>query len=125
LLNASYYMVRAGLVSAIGSAVPGTIDFLNLPRGTRARRIGLLHGLGNLLITGLFTANWLKRRRKPGKAVPSAIALSATGATLALVTEWLGGELVDRLGVGVHEDANPNAPNSLSNRSLRGLRPAA
>jgi len=30
-----------------------------------------------------------------------------------LVTGWLGGELVNRLGVGVHENANLNAPSSL------------
>jgi hypothetical protein len=33
---------------------------------------------------------------------------------LALFTGWLGGELVDRLGVGVDEGANLNAPSSLS-----------
>jgi hypothetical protein len=30
------------------------------------------------------------------------------------VTGWLGGELVDRLGVGVDKDADLNAPSSLS-----------
>ena len=29
------------------------------------------------------------------------------------LTAWLGGELVNRLGVGVHEDANLDAPSSL------------
>jgi hypothetical protein len=33
---------------------------------------------------------------------------------LALVTAWLGGELVERLGVGVDEGANLDAPSSLS-----------
>jgi hypothetical protein len=33
---------------------------------------------------------------------------------LGTVTAWMGGELVDRLGVGVHPDANLNAPSSLS-----------
>jgi hypothetical protein len=32
------------------------------------------------------------------------------------VTGWLGGELVDRLGVGVDEDANLNAPSSLAGK---------
>ena len=32
---------------------------------------------------------------------------------LATVTGWLGGELVDRLGVGVDEGANVDAPSSL------------
>ena len=33
---------------------------------------------------------------------------------LGTVGGWLGGELVDRLGVGVDEGAHLNAPNSLS-----------
>ncbi|WP_431922139.1 hypothetical protein [Nonomuraea jabiensis] len=35
------------------------------------------------------------------------------------VTGWLGGELVDRLGVGVDEGAHVNAPSSLSGRPVR------
>ena len=35
---------------------------------------------------------------------------------LALVTGWLGGELVDRLGVGVDSGAHVDAPSSLSGR---------
>jgi len=38
------------------------------------------------------------------------------GAALALLTGWLGGELVDRLGVGVDAGAHLNAPSSLSGR---------
>jgi hypothetical protein len=33
---------------------------------------------------------------------------------LALGTAWLGGELAERLGVGVDEGANLDAPSSLS-----------
>lgn len=53
---------------------------------------------------------------------PGAIALilSFAGIALAGVTGWLGGELVDRLGVGVDEGANLDAPNSLSGRPARG-----
>jgi hypothetical protein len=42
--------------------------------------------------------------------------LSFAGAGLALLTGWLGGELVQRLGVSVHTGAHLNAPSSLSNR---------
>src|SRR5215216_5435712 len=35
-------------------------------------------------------------------------------ASLAVVTGWFGGELVERLGVGVADGAHLNAPNSLS-----------
>jgi hypothetical protein len=39
--------------------------------------------------------------------------LSFCGAGLALVTAWLGGELVDRLGVGVSTNAHLDARSSL------------
>jgi len=32
------------------------------------------------------------------------------------VTGWLGGELVDRLGVGVSDGANLDAPSSITQR---------
>jgi hypothetical protein len=41
---------------------------------------------------------------------------------LMLITGWLGGELVERLGVGVDEGANLNAPNSLTGRPARERR---
>ena len=39
---------------------------------------------------------------------------------LALFTGWLGGELVDRLGVGVDDGAHLNAPSSLTKRRVGG-----
>jgi hypothetical protein len=42
-----------------------------------------------------------------------------TRAGLATITGWLGGELVDRLGVGVDDGANLHAPSSLSGRPAR------
>lgn len=125
LLRTSHTMTGAGLVTALGSAIPGAIDLWNIPSNTRAKRIGLLHGLGNLVVTGLFAASWAKRRRNPSRVVASAVALSAAGALLALVTGWLGGELVDRLGIGVHEGANVNAPNSLRDERRAAEREAA
>jgi hypothetical protein len=46
--------------------------------------------------------------------------LSLAGAGLSLYTAWLGGELVDRMGLAVDEGANLNAPSSLSGRPAHG-----
>lgn len=43
----------------------------------------------------------------------------AAGVRIALVTGWLGGELVDRLGRGVEDGANLDAPSSLSGPARR------
>ena len=125
MARAGYYMQSAGLLTALGAAVPGAIDWWDIPPDTRAKNIGLLHGLGNLLVTGLFGASWLLQRTIPSWGTRAGVAISSSGAMLALVTGWLGGELVDRLGIGVHEGANVNAPSSLSSEAAAGRKPTA
>jgi uncharacterized membrane protein len=114
LAEASKAMIGAGVLSGLAAAVPGLIDFLAIPNRTRAKRIGLIHGIGNVIVVGLYGTSWLRRRRDPAHPERGAVALSIAGAALACVTGWLGGELVDRLGVGVDEGANLNARSSLS-----------
>ena len=56
--------------------------------------------------------------------VAAIVAFSFAGAILALVGGWLGGELVERLGVAVHEGANVNAPSSLkTENAVRAAQP--
>jgi hypothetical protein len=45
-----------------------------------------------------------------------ALVLSFLGGAFALGTAWLGGELVDRLAIGVDDDAHVNAGSSLERR---------
>jgi uncharacterized membrane protein len=113
----SYWLIVVGIVTGLLAAVFGLIDWLSIPTGTRARRIGRLHGLGNVVVVGLFAASWFLRRDDPGNPAGAAVTLSVLAVLLALVTGWLGGELVDRLGIGVDEGANLNAPSSLSAHS--------
>jgi uncharacterized membrane protein len=67
-------------------------------------------------VTGLFVASWLIRYDDPAAPGVTPIVLSALAVALATVTGWLGGELVDRLAVGVHDGAHLDAPSSLSRR---------
>lgn len=111
--NASYLMIAAGIAGGLIAAVFGLIDWLAIPRGTRARRIGAVHGLGNAVVLMLYgTSLWV---RASPEAAPelSAALFGFLGAALLGLTGWLGGELVSRLGIGVDADANPNASNSL------------
>jgi uncharacterized membrane protein len=110
----AYYLIMVGIVSGLAAAVFGAIDWLSIPAGTRAKRIGLLHGGGNVAVVLLFAGSWLLRRDAPADPAGSAVVLSGIAVLLALVTGWLGGELVDRLGVGVDEGAHLDAPSSLT-----------
>jgi uncharacterized membrane protein len=115
LAVASFYMLAAGIIGGLLAAVFGLWDWLAVPAGTRAKRIGLWHGVGNVVVVALFAVSWLLRRGQDGY-VPTSLALwlGILAVLLALVTAWAGGELVERLGVGVDEGANLDAPSSLS-----------
>ena len=76
--------------------------------------------LVGLVIVVLFAIAWWLRRDTPGAPSGLPLALEVIGLLAALVTGWLGGELVDRLGVGVDPGANLDAPSSLSNRPASG-----
>ncbi len=112
----AYYLIPAGVIGGIAAGVFGLIDWLVIPSDTRAKKIGLWHGLGNVVVMLLFVVSWLARREAPESPSMNAILLAVLGVGLALITSWLGGELVDRLGVGVDTGAHLNSPNSLSGR---------
>jgi uncharacterized membrane protein len=112
--QASYVMIGAGIIGGLLAAPFGAVDWIAIPWGTRAKRIGAMHGIGNLALVALFAASWLLRGDPAIEPPAIALALSFAAAPLGAVTAWLGGELVDRLGVGVDDGANLNAPNSLS-----------
>jgi uncharacterized membrane protein len=114
--DVSFWMITCGLISGAVAAVFGFIDWLSIPAGTRANRIGMWHGLGNAMVMTLFFVSWLARYDRPDVTI-GAFVLALSGASLSLVTGWLGGELVDRLGVGVDQTQDLNAPSSLTHDS--------
>lgn len=115
----SFWMICAGVIAGLVAAPFGLVDWLGIPGGTRAKRVGALHGIGNVIVVLLFALSWVMRRDNPTVPDTLALVLSFAGGGLAFVTAWLGGELVNRLGIGVYEGANVNAPSSLSGRPAR------
>lgn len=116
---AAAYAMAAGIIGGLVAAPFGWIDWFKIPAETRAKRVGLLHGVGNIIVVVLFGVSWLLRA-SADDWVPNAVALvcSFAAVALAVVTGWLGGELVERMAVGVDEGAHMNAPNSLSHRPV-------
>ena len=112
----AFWNTAGGIIGGLAAAVFGLIDWLSIPTGTRAKVIGLRHGVGNVVVVTLFSASWFLRWREPRQPGAIAIVLSILGVSLAGVTGWLGGELVERLGVGVDADAHLDAPSSLSEK---------
>ncbi|HEY2775924.1 MAG TPA: DUF2231 domain-containing protein [Candidatus Binatia bacterium] len=119
----AYWIIAAGIVGGLLAAPFGLIDWIAIPKNTRAKGIGLMHGLGNVVVLVFFAVSAWQRHLMATAMVPYeankiALVCSFAGIALAVVTVWLGGELVDRLGVGVYDDANLDAPSSLSRRTV-------
>jgi uncharacterized membrane protein len=114
--DVSYWMIAAGVIGGLVAAVFGVIDWLGIPEGTRAKYIGLIHGVANVIVVVLFIVSWSMRRIDPAMPSMTAMLLGWIGIVVALFSGWLGGELVYRLNVGVEHGANLDAPNSLSGR---------
>ncbi len=114
----SFWNLVIGVVAALVAAVFGAVDLFAIPDGTRAKYIGGMHAIGNVTVVGLFAVALFMRYERHVDA-PSTLALGLEVAALVLsgVTGWLGGELVDRLGVGVDDGANLDAPSSLTHDS--------
>lgn len=116
LCQAAHPMIAAGLVTGVQAGLAGAVDWAALPADTRAKQVATQHGLGNLGVLLLFALVWWLRRKRPGTVSPLPLGLELAGLGGAAVTGWLGGELVNRMGVGVHQGAHLDAPNSLSGR---------
>ena len=113
----SFWNIGLGIVTGLLAALFGFWDWLSIPSDTRAKSVGLWHGLGNVVIVLLFAISWLLRRNVTDYE-PSILAfiLALLGAGLAIVTGWLGGELVYRLSVGPDRGAHLDSPSSLTDR---------
>lgn len=112
----SFWTIVAGVIGALLAAVPGFIDWLAIPRRTRARTIGLYHMVLNLAVLGLFVISLIARWAAPRGyefAGPGRMLWGWIGVAIALVSAWLGGELIETLGISVREGANPDAVSSL------------
>ena len=77
----SYWLIAAGAIGGLVAAVPGLIDWVAIPSETRAKSVGLIHGVGNVVVVGLFGASWFLRRGSVG----GAFDLITSPPTIALV----------------------------------------
>ncbi|HVT44812.1 MAG TPA: DUF2231 domain-containing protein [Thermoanaerobaculia bacterium] len=112
----AFYMIGAGIFGGVVAGAFGLVDWVVIPRRTRAKLVGLQHAIANVVALVIFAASWVMRLDAPHIPGRMAILVSAVGVAVAGLGGWLGGELVNRFGVGVHEGAHLNSPGSLSGR---------
>jgi|SRR5581483_3554024 len=111
----AFWMMTFGIIGAVFAAIPGLIDWLSIPSGTRAFRVGLIHMFVNIASLGFFIFSWWARmwgHLPDASWAPFTLAL--IGLVLLVVGGWLGGELVEQHGLSVRHEAGLNAPTSVS-----------
>ncbi len=105
-------LIDIGIVSATGAAAFGLLDFLQIPRGSRAWYSGLVHLGLNAGALSLFSLNSAGRGRRirargPGPSVTGwQRAMSLGGAMGLLISGWIGGSLTYHYGVRVADESH-------------------
>jgi nitrite reductase/ring-hydroxylating ferredoxin subunit/uncharacterized membrane protein len=102
---AARHLVAWGLWSVIPTAWTGGSDWSDTTGP--ARRVGFVHAALNLGATAWYASSWLHRRR--GRHA-IGVAHGLVGAVFASAAGYLGGHLVDDLGVGVDHTAFEDRP---------------
>jgi uncharacterized membrane protein len=117
LADVAYWNTVGGIATGLFAALFGFIDWIAVPIGTRAKRVGAWHAAFNVLMLSLFTGSLLIRHFAPmHMPTLSAFGCATAGLLISGISGWLGGELVNRLGIGVSSNIGLDAPSSLSNR---------
>ena len=97
--------VAVGLAGAVGAAVTGLTDWSETY--DRPKRIGLTHGLLNIVATSLYATSLVMRLR--GKQRSKAITLAHLGYAISGFSAYLGGHLVFGEQIGVDHTATADA----------------
>ena len=97
---AAQHLIGLGVLTALPAAASGAADWSDTS-GT-ATSIGAVHAVSNSVALACYAASWTARRRGHHFR---GVALGMLGAGAATVGGYLGGHLVNVLGVGVDETA--------------------
>lgn len=100
----AYIANLSGVIMAIIAALPGFIDWLNIPSDSRAKKTGFFHLTCNVLALILFAACFFLQKDKWNEAQPAvglAIPLSAAGFLLTSIAGFLGWTLLQKHHVGI------------------------
>ncbi len=103
----SFWLLTAGIVTALVAAIPGFIDFMTIDR-VRNVWVSWTHMIGNLVVVALAAVNvWLRWDDPVAGAQGAGLWLSLLIAALLFFSGWLGGELAYRYGLGAIQDDSP------------------
>lgn len=105
--EASYWLLIAGIVTALVAGVPGLIDFVTIDR-VRTLWISWAHMIANLVVVGVALVNVGVRLDDPVAGSQEwGLWLSGLQTLILLFSGWLGGEMAYRYRIGAIQDDSP------------------
>jgi uncharacterized membrane protein len=108
LARGAWWAIAVGIVGALLAAVFGLMDLLDIPRRTKAFRVGIIHMTINLAVVAAFVVSYIWRDDRGVSLETSVgqIVLSAAALVFLGVSGFLGGMLAYRYGVRVAAEAD-------------------
>lgn len=104
-LNLAIALNVTGVCSAALAALPGLADWaFGIPRGSAAKKTGLIHAALNVAALGLFlatVASYESHWNGPAASATLGVVLSAIGVTATVMAGFFGWMLVQHYHVGV------------------------
>jgi uncharacterized membrane protein/nitrite reductase/ring-hydroxylating ferredoxin subunit len=111
LVRGAFYALLVGIVAALLAAIPGFVDYNEIPRDGPSRRIATAHMALNLIAVFLFAVGAGLRwsALDMDRIAPLPLVLSIVAVGLLMVSGYLGGCMVydDGVGVGRHLRKTP------------------
>ena len=107
LVEGAYWLILIGIIGAAVAAIFGLMDLLTIPRRTRAFASGLTHMVLNVVVLGLFIANFVWRHSDYdtiAKVRVGQLVLTAIAIAILAVSGWIGGMLTYHFGVRVADE---------------------
>lgn len=99
------WLVGIGVLGGLLAAVFGLLDYSVIERGTKARKIALIHMVFNIGAIILFTISFFVRLGVGDEFSTVAFVMSILGIACIGVSGFLGGELAYRYGVRVADES--------------------
>lgn len=109
---AATWLLLGGALGAVPAAVTGSIDWWGMVPGSTKRRVATRHMILQLISTTIFAAALALRWQDRHIDEARTAWLLIEGAGLVVLTwgQWVGGELVYRMGMRVSTGPRPKRP---------------
>ena len=127
MAHGSFLAISGGLLLAAPTAITGLLDWLDLSKGTPARKVATLHLFTMVSATVLFALTWLAHLDgyRDGQVGSGAVALGVVALVVLAAGGYVGGTLAFVYGVRVLKRTDAQVSDALVPGRIDGSSDAA